>query len=164
VIKNGKQWYADNFHERALTHKDAVGWACEWCGRKHGEEYKPDAIQLPLLKSRKKRPKRKVVVVAHHPNYDTENPDAELIILCKACHGKAQRQHNREANQKNADDKRKEKLLGETRDAMDNGQLELAFGEYEYPILQIDFPITPFLQSVPLENDLSTSHPHVHNS
>ena len=90
MILIGKQWYADNFPARALALKEQVAWACEQCHRVHGEECSSDILQLHLkgCKKRKKRKKRKIVVTAHHPNYDTENPDAELVILCRACHGR----------------------------------------------------------------------------
>ena len=32
----------------------------------------------------------------HHPNGDPENPDAEVIILCDACHMRAHRQRGKE--------------------------------------------------------------------
>ena len=90
MILIGKQWYADNFPARAFALKEQVAWACEQCHRVHGEECSSDILQLHLkgCKKRKKRKKRKIVVTAHHPNYDTENPDAELVILCRACHGR----------------------------------------------------------------------------
>jgi hypothetical protein len=127
MIPIGKQLYADNFPERALAHKELVGWCCEWCGRKHGEEIIPDIIQLPLkgLKGRRKRKKRKIVLIAHHLNYDTENPDAELIILCRSCHGKAQREHNREMYQIAM----QQKKIADTVDQKIRGQLEIRYEE-----------------------------------
>lgn len=151
MIPIGKQWYAENFPERSQALKEAMNWTCEWCGRKHGEENTPDMVQLVLkhCKQRKRRKKRKVVVVAHHPNFDTENPDAELIILCRACHGKAQRQHNREEQCKAVDARKRKQRRNKIKDAIDNGQQEIPMDDGDYPVIQVDYPIIAFLQSVP---------------
>lgn len=142
--KIGNQLYADNFDERSLARKELVGWACEWCKRTHGQEITPAVIQHPLkgYKKRKKTKSRKIVLIAHHPNYDTENPDAELIILCRACHGKAQKQHNAEVWKA----KKVEAIREDIQRQKTNGQLELVFNEPEYPVIEVDFPICQFLQ------------------
>lgn len=147
MILIGKQWYADNFPARALARKEQVGWVCERCYRVHGQECAPDMVQLALkgCKRRKKQRKRKIVVIAHHPNYDTENPDAELIILCRACHGKEQKQHNHEVHKQAANAKK----IAEREDEKGKGQLELTFDEEEYEIIQINFPVSQFLQHTP---------------
>jgi hypothetical protein len=147
--KIGNQWYADNFEERSLAHKELVGWACEWCKRNHGQEITFAVIQHPLkgYKKRKKSKSRKIVLIAHHPNYDTENPDAELIILCRACHGKAQKIHNAEV----WETKKKQATRENIQKQKGKGQLELSFNETEYPVIQVDFPIAQFLHTMSRE-------------
>lgn len=149
MISIGKQLYADNFPERAQARKELVGWRCEWCHRVHGQECTPDIPQLTLkgCKKRGRSKKRKIVLIAHHPNYDTENPDAELIILCRACHGKAQKQHNAEVWRATKAKTTRENIQRQK----DNGQLELVFDETEYPVIEIDFPITQFLHTMSSE-------------
>ena len=136
MVKIGKQEYADNFRKRARQRKKQVGWRCEKCHRKRGE-----VIQPTLMAVKKSK---KIVVIAHHPNYDTENPDAELIILCRACHGKAQTLHNAEVNKA----KQKEAVRDGVQKQKLEGQLELPLDDIEYPVLQVDFPISQFLQTV----------------
>lgn len=143
MIPIGKQLYADNFPERSLARKELVGWSCEWCKRKHGQEITPAVIQHPLkgYRKKKKTKSRKIVLIAHHSNYDTENPDAELIILCRACHGKAQKQHNAEVWRA----KKVEAIREDIQKQKSNGQLELAYNEPEYPVIEVDFSISQFL-------------------
>ncbi|HEX3640187.1 MAG TPA: hypothetical protein VHV10_02735 [Ktedonobacteraceae bacterium] len=142
MIKIGKQWYADNFPERSRDLRNLQPF-CSQCLRIRGEV--PSIIQLPLLKSRKKKRKKKgVVLTAHHPNYDTLNPEAELIILCLRCHGKAQRQHNAEVLEANKKQRIRERIERQKVE----GQLQI-FNEHEYLVIQVDFPVMQFLQAIP---------------
>lgn len=135
MILIGKKLYADNFRFRSELLKELLDRTCQCCHRKEKTEYLG-----------KKGKTCKIVLIAHHPNGDTENPDAELVILCRACHGKEQRLHNIEVWEV----KKKDKLLTDIKDAKDNGQLQFVFDETEYTVIQIGFPITQFLQPISL--------------
>lgn len=36
----------------------------------------------------------RIVLTCHHPNHDTANPDARLIVMCQRCHLNADREHH----------------------------------------------------------------------
>lgn len=67
--------YPPNWKEMARGCKERAGWCCEWCGSAHGME-RIGARGKPY----------KVILTVHHPDGDTENPDARIIALCQACH------------------------------------------------------------------------------
>lgn len=52
------------------------------CGRKRGEEYRTKEGKLD-----------KIVIQAHHPNYDKMNPRAKLVAICEPCHRKIEGVH-----------------------------------------------------------------------
>lgn len=68
--------YGPDWKKRASAAKEAVGWQCTKCEWPHGkprwsewtERFWPVWLQ------------------AHHPDFDPENPDAELIVVCPRCH------------------------------------------------------------------------------
>jgi hypothetical protein len=129
VVKIGKKWYADNFRDRRNIRKELVDNACEHCKRQERSIYIGN-----------KGKKCKIVLGAHHPNHDPENPEAELIILCRSCHGKADRWSNA--------DERKETALYKMYVIADKaGQLQMFDGD-GYTILQVNFPLAQFLQAV----------------
>lgn len=130
--KIGKKLYADNFHTRVEIRKDLTGWLCECCLRGYKQEY---------INAKGKT--CKIILIGHHPNHDPENPEAELIILCRACHGKADKWSN-------ADERKQTKLLKELDKAFKAGQLQFTFDETEYTIIQIDGTISEFLQHISL--------------
>lgn len=70
-----KLTYPENWAPMASAAKEKAGWKCEWCGIAQGTE----CIGL------KGRP-YKIMLTVHHPNGDTENPDALLVALCQTCH------------------------------------------------------------------------------
>jgi hypothetical protein len=67
--------YPPNWKDLARAAKERAGWRCEWCGIAQGTE----VIGL------KGKPYQ-IMLTVHHPNADTENPDALLIALCQPCH------------------------------------------------------------------------------
>jgi len=138
--KIGNKFYADNFPLRRDIRKELVDHSCERCRRAYKSIY-----------IGKKGQECKIVLVAHHPNNDTENPDAELIILCRACHGIAQRLYNSEVNRLAAEAQRKADLIKARLDAIEAGQLVM-FSEIEgtselVPCIHFEFPISQFLHS-----------------
>lgn len=133
MIKIGKKPYADNFPVRRDIRRDLVDNKCEHCRRAYKSIY-----------IGKKGKECKIILIAHHPNNDTENPDAELIILCRACHGIAQRTYNSEATKKIANNRK----IAIKEAAIAMGQMTFLFDENDYQIIQVDFPISQFLQPV----------------
>src|SRR5947207_7030627 len=132
--KIGKKWYADNFSKRRDIRKDLVDNACEHCKRKEKSKYRGNKGKIS-----------KIVLVAHHPNREDENPEAELIILCRSCHGKADRWPNA--------DERKETALRkmyETADKAGQMQMFIRHEDQELLYIQIGSHLSPFLQTVPL--------------
>lgn len=76
--------YPVDWDDIALADKEKAGWACEDCGIAH----MADGTMGSCL-------------TVHHPNCDTENPDAETIALCARCHLKAERILRYEEKHKN---------------------------------------------------------------
>src|SRR5260221_13327337 len=70
-----KLTYPENWAELARAAKERANWCCEWCGIAQGTE----------CMSLKGKPYR-IMLTVHHPNGDTENPDAQLVALCQTCH------------------------------------------------------------------------------
>src|SRR5882757_6197249 len=68
--------YHPNFDDRKKEHKEQVGWQCEECGAKHGEE----------RISKTSGEIYTVYVQAAHLDHDPENGEARLKILCQSCH------------------------------------------------------------------------------
>lgn len=60
--------YPENWQELARAAKEKADWKC---GIAQGTE----CIGL----------KGKIMLTVHHPNGDTENPDAVLVALCQTC-------------------------------------------------------------------------------
>jgi len=85
-----KKKYAANWQKRRREYLIGIHYTCEHCGvrrdqvvvNRHG---KMDGAGIQV----------------HHPNGDTENPDAILIALCESCHQKDEwrmrRREDREA-------------------------------------------------------------------
>ena len=67
--------YAKNFRKRTDERKKAVGYRCEACG----------AAELSIAVSKTGRPYM-VYLAGSHVNHDPWNPNAELQVLCQACH------------------------------------------------------------------------------
>ena len=67
--------YPPNWKEIAKACKDAANWQCEWCQVKHGD-----------IRTNIKGKLYPVILTVHHPDGDTDNPNAQLIALCQACH------------------------------------------------------------------------------
>src|SRR5690242_10012173 len=67
--------YAKNFRQRTDERKKAVGYRCEGCG----------AAERTIAISKKGSPYM-VHLAGSHKNHDPENPNAELQVLCQACH------------------------------------------------------------------------------
>lgn len=65
--------YPVNWDDIAYRKKDAAGWKCEKCGIPHMFDGTMGSC-----------------ITVHHPNLDTENPDAETEVLCARCHLKAE--------------------------------------------------------------------------
>src|SRR5438309_21658 len=67
--------YPANWEQIAAQAKQAAGWQCQHCGRRHGEwtlnRYGEDV---------------RVVVSVAHPDHDVRNPEARLAVWCLACH------------------------------------------------------------------------------
>jgi len=70
-----KLCYPPNWEAMALAAKEKANWCCEWCGVAHGTE----------RTSLKGNP-YKVFLTVHHPDGDTENPNARIVALCQTCH------------------------------------------------------------------------------
>jgi len=88
-----KKKYPPNWEENARACKEAAGWKCTKCGREH----RSDGTMGSVL-------------TVHHPDRDTENPDARLVALCARCHLQAE-----------VADRIAEKM----KDLLEAGQLEL---------------------------------------
>lgn len=72
--------YPANWDEMSKACKDRAGWRCQrqQCGAAHGD------LRIGLVSGKEYT----VVIAACHVNHDPENPDAQLISLCQACHMK----------------------------------------------------------------------------
>lgn len=72
--------YPDNWPEMSKACKDRAGWQCQQsqCGAKHGE------TRVGIVSGKEYT----VVIAACHVNHDPENPDAQLMAMCQACHMK----------------------------------------------------------------------------
>jgi hypothetical protein len=68
--------YPANWDEMSKDCKDRAGWCCEHCGVEHG------AFCIGEIHGKKYQ----TAIAACHPNNDTDNPNAVLLALCKACH------------------------------------------------------------------------------
>jgi hypothetical protein len=68
--------YPANWDEMSKACKDRAGWCCEHCGVEHG------ALCIGEVHGKEYQ----TAIAACHPNNDTDNPNAVLIALCKACH------------------------------------------------------------------------------
>lgn len=100
--------YPPNWPEMALACKVRAVWQCEHCGVEHG------ALCIGTVHGKE----YKTAIAACHPNNDTDNPNAVLLALCKACHMKLDgMQHARTRMRKQRD------LLREQQRAA--GQLEM---------------------------------------
>jgi len=67
--------YPENWGELARAAKERAQYRCEWCGIAQGTE---------VIGQKGKA--YRIMLTVHHPNGDTENPDAELVALCQTCH------------------------------------------------------------------------------
>lgn len=79
-----KTKYPDNWDEMARACKERAGWKCEECEIGH----MADGTMGSCL-------------TVHHPDMDTENPDARLEALCARCHLKADRELRKAERDKN---------------------------------------------------------------
>lgn len=79
-----KSKYPANWYDIAYKCKEAAGWKCEECGTSHMSDGSIGSC-----------------MTVHHPNCDTLNPDAVLIVLCARCHLKADRKIRKEEKNKN---------------------------------------------------------------
>ena len=68
--------YPANWPEMSLACKNRAAWHCERCGVVH------KATCISVVHGTE----YVTAIAACHPNNDPENPDAELLALCKACH------------------------------------------------------------------------------
>lgn len=130
-----KRRYADNYDTRKEILKDLVGWACQQCGRKHGE----------IRKKKRGKGTTVVQVQAHHPDRDPKNPDARLVILCDLCHTASP-----DDTSERAKNGQRTKRRNERAKMLLAGQLEM-FDEQGYTILRVDFPLSQLLQPLPNE-------------
>jgi hypothetical protein len=71
-----RERYGKDWKQRATAAKEAAGWRCTRCGVLHG---------TPRWSSWTER-EWPVWLQAHHPNFDPENPSADLIVCCPRCH------------------------------------------------------------------------------
>ena len=69
-----KSKYPDNWNKIARECKEVAGWKCINCGVGHME----DGTMGSCL-------------TVHHPDLDTENPEARIDALCARCHLRADR-------------------------------------------------------------------------
>jgi ribosomal protein L37AE/L43A len=100
--------YHPNFDDRKKEHKEQVGWQCEECGAKHGEE-KISKTSGEIYT---------VYVQAAHLDHDPENGEARLKILCQSCHLKYDGpMHNKKMI--------RTKRMKEIEKAIQSGQLKL---------------------------------------
>jgi len=126
---NGKP-YADNYYVRRDILRDLFDWTCQQCGRKHGQ----------LREKKKGKGYCKVRVQVHHPDRDTENPDARLILLCDLCHITSRDDiPERDKNAKRTRNLKKKKAREKS------GQLDL-FDEHGYFIMQVNAPILQLIE------------------
>ena len=65
--------YPVNWDEISQRKKDDAGWKCEKCGIAHMSDGTMGSCST-----------------VHHPNLDTEDPEAETEVLCARCHLKAE--------------------------------------------------------------------------
>jgi len=76
----GKRWnrqeYPDNWEQISYQFRASRNFTCEHCGYRQGD----------LLISRIGRRYRGSVDAAHKWPNDTDNPNPELLCLCKRCH------------------------------------------------------------------------------
>jgi hypothetical protein len=89
--------------------KDRAGWHCEHCGVGHGD------LCIGTVRGKE----YKTAIAACHPNNDPENPNAELLALCLACHMRLDAMQHARTRMR----KRREMIREEQRLA---GQMELA--------------------------------------
>lgn len=75
--------YAKNFRQRTEERKQAVGFRCEKCG----------AADLSIAVSKTGSPYM-VHLAGSHVNHDPWNPNAELQVLCQACHCRYDAKHH----------------------------------------------------------------------
>jgi hypothetical protein len=75
--------YAANFRQRTEERKQVVGYRCEACG----------AAERSIAVSKTGR-LYMVHLAGSHKNHDPQNPNAELQVLCQACHCKYDAQHH----------------------------------------------------------------------
>jgi hypothetical protein len=101
--------YPANWDEMSLACKNRAAWHCEHCGVEH------KAICISIVHGTE----YVTAIAACHPNNDPENPQAELLALCLACHMRLDAmQHARTRMRKRRDATRAEQRAA--------GQLELA--------------------------------------
>ena len=101
--------YPENWPVISRACKDRANWHCEHCGVIHG------ALCIGTVHGKE----YKTAIAACHPNNDPENPNAELLALCKACHMRLDAmQHARTRMRKRREAMRAEQLAA--------GQMELA--------------------------------------
>lgn len=67
--------YAKNFRRRTEERKKAVGYRCEICG----------AAERSIGVSKEGNPYM-IYLCGSHVNHDPWNPEAEIQVLCQACH------------------------------------------------------------------------------
>lgn len=82
--------YAKNFRQRTDDRKKAVGDRCEGC----------DAAERSIAVSKTGKVYM-VYLAGSHVNHDPWNPDAELQVLCQACHCTYDAPHHAEVRKAN---------------------------------------------------------------
>lgn len=70
------QRYGRDWKHRARAAKERAGWKCSKCGVSHGTPRYSEWTEREWP----------VYLQAHHPNFDPENVEAELIVVCPRCH------------------------------------------------------------------------------
>jgi hypothetical protein len=71
-----RERYGKDWKKRARAAKEAAGLKCTKCGWDHGKPRWSDWTQREWP----------VWLQAHHKNFDPENENAELIVVCARCH------------------------------------------------------------------------------
>jgi len=128
ILYNGVLYHPNFFHRRFQC-IEIFKHTCQHCGKKQGDEY-----------ITKNGHKSKVILQAAHLDHDPWNKNARLIALCKSCHLK----YDGPMHGKKAKQTKRQKVVQKQLDA---GQLQFSFDDTEYPVIEVTFPITQFLQS-----------------